>query len=112
MTPMWDAMLGEGEMRTKIIRSVEHGIPLGKFGEPIDVAYAAFYLASDESQYVTGIELNVDGGILAGSEARVENRDSLPANDKILERHAERREASPEVQKKNDFGQMDRINFR
>lgn len=70
MTPMWDAMLGEGEMRQKIIQDVEAGIPLGHFGEPADVAYAALYLASDESKYVTGIELNVDGGILAGSEAK------------------------------------------
>ncbi len=70
MTPMWDAMLGEGEMRQKIIKSVESGIPLGHFGEPIDVAYGALYLASDESKYVTGIELTIDGGILAGSEAK------------------------------------------
>lgn len=70
MTPMWDAMLGEGEMREKIIKDVEAGIPLGHFGSPEDVAYAALYLASDESKYVTGIELNVDGGILAGSEAK------------------------------------------
>lgn len=38
-------------------------------GEAIDVAYAILYFASDESQYVTGIELNIDGGILAGSSA-------------------------------------------
>ncbi len=69
MTPMWDAMLGEGEQREKNIKSVESGIPMGHFGESLDVAYAALYLASDESKYVTGIELNVDGGILAGSKA-------------------------------------------
>src|SRR5690606_22378860 len=72
MTPMWDAMLGEGEQREKIIKSVEFGIPLGHFGDPIDVAYGALYLASDESKYVTGIELTIDGGILAGSEASPE----------------------------------------
>lgn len=72
MTPMWDAMLGEGELREKIIRDVEAGIPLGHFGEPMDVAYAILYLACDESKYVTGIELTVDGGILAGSEAKPE----------------------------------------
>lgn len=70
MTPMWDAMLGEGEERQKIIEDVEFGIPMGHFGEPMDVAYAILYLASDESKYVTGIELTIDGGILAGSEAK------------------------------------------
>jgi 3(or 17)beta-hydroxysteroid dehydrogenase len=70
MTPMWDAMLGEGKQRVKSIKKVENGIPIGHFGEPIDVAYGALYLASDESKYITGIELTIDGGILAGSEAR------------------------------------------
>jgi 3(or 17)beta-hydroxysteroid dehydrogenase len=70
MTPMWDAMLGEGEQRKQIIEDVESGIPLGHFGEPIDVANGILYLASDMSKYVTGIELTIDGGILAGSEAK------------------------------------------
>lgn len=70
MTPMWDTLLGEGEQRQEIIKDVEYGIPMGHFGEPIDVAYGILYLASDESKYVTGIELTIDGGILAGSEAK------------------------------------------
>ena len=69
LTPMWDAMLGEGEVREQAIKNIAKDIPLNKMGEAIDVAYAALYLASDESKYVTGIELNVDGGILAGSSA-------------------------------------------
>lgn len=72
MTPMWDTMLGEGQEREKMIKQVEAGIPLGKFGEAIDVAFGVLYLASDESKYVTGIELTIDGGILAGSQARPE----------------------------------------
>lgn len=68
-TPMWDAMLGEGEQRTAAIRDTAAGVPLGVMGEADDVAYAALYLASDEAKYVTGIELTVDGGILAGSSA-------------------------------------------
>lgn len=70
MTPMWDAMLGEGLEREKMIKQVEAGIPLRKLGEAIDVAYGVLYLASDESKYVTGIELTIDGGILAGSQAK------------------------------------------
>ncbi|WP_297437828.1 SDR family NAD(P)-dependent oxidoreductase [Thermococcus sp.] len=39
--------------------------PVGWVGEPIDVAYAVLYLASDESRFVTGTELVVDGGYTA-----------------------------------------------
>ncbi|MBP7172803.1 MAG: SDR family oxidoreductase [Cloacibacterium sp.] len=70
MTPMWDQMLGEGTQREQMIKQIESSIPLGKFGEPIDVAFGALYLAGEESRYITGIELTIDGGILAGSEAR------------------------------------------
>jgi glucose dehydrogenase len=45
-------------------------IPMGHFGGPVDVAFGALYLASAESKYVTGIELTINGGILAGSQAR------------------------------------------
>lgn len=68
-TPIWDAMLGEGEQRESTVKEITAGVPLGVMGEPKDVAYAALYLASNESKYVTGIELNIDGGILAGSMA-------------------------------------------
>ena len=37
-------------------------VPVGHMGEPQDIAYAALYLASDESSYVVGTELVVDGG--------------------------------------------------
>ncbi|MGH7826984.1 MAG: SDR family NAD(P)-dependent oxidoreductase [Candidatus Binatia bacterium] len=38
-------------------------VPLGRIGEPDDVAYAALYLASDEASFVTGAVLPVDGGM-------------------------------------------------
>lgn len=67
LTPLWDAMLGDD--KESGIKGIAAGIPIGHMGEPMDVAYAALFLASDESKYITGIELNVDGGILAGSSA-------------------------------------------
>ena len=41
------------------------GIPLVRLGVPEDVAYGALYLASDESAWVTGIEMVIDGGLTA-----------------------------------------------
>ena len=39
--------------------------PMGRYGKPEEVAYGALYLASDESSYVTGAELIIDGGYTA-----------------------------------------------
>jgi NAD(P)-dependent dehydrogenase (short-subunit alcohol dehydrogenase family) len=48
-----------GEQRKKGIIAA---VPLGRFGSPEDIAKAALFLASDDSSYITGIELFVDGG--------------------------------------------------
>lgn len=40
----------------------EAHIPMGKFGDPEDIAYTALFLASDESKFVTGAEIVADGG--------------------------------------------------
>jgi NAD(P)-dependent dehydrogenase (short-subunit alcohol dehydrogenase family) len=40
--------------------------PLGRVGEPEDIAAAAAYLASSDAAWVTGVLLPVDGGLLAG----------------------------------------------
>ena len=64
-----------GPLRTKLLmdfldteekkqRRLVH-IPMGRFGEAKEIAQAALYLASDESSYVTGTELLVDGGLTA-----------------------------------------------
>ncbi|MGJ3233019.1 MAG: SDR family NAD(P)-dependent oxidoreductase [Oceanicaulis sp.] len=69
MTPMWDAMLGEGEPREAMIADIEAGVPMGRFGTPEEVAEAALFLASERSSYMTGTGLHLDGGILAGASA-------------------------------------------
>lgn len=69
LTPMWEPMLGEGAQREAMIKAIADECPLKRFGQPEDVAYAALYLASDVSSFVTGIEMNIDGGVLAGAVA-------------------------------------------
>jgi len=70
LTPMWEPMLGEeGEEREARVRAFTKDTPLRRFGTAEEVAHAILYLSSQESAYTTGAELNLDGGILAGSAA-------------------------------------------
>lgn len=61
MPPMRDRQLSSHAARDKIIARV----PLRRVGVPRDVSNAVLFLASDESAYITGAELSVDGGFLA-----------------------------------------------
>ncbi|MBH76617.1 MAG: cyclopentanol dehydrogenase [Dehalococcoidia bacterium] len=62
-----------GSINTPMLREGTHGkhldianrIPIGRLGQPIDIAYGALYLAGDEASFVTGIELVIDGGTQA-----------------------------------------------
>jgi NAD(P)-dependent dehydrogenase (short-subunit alcohol dehydrogenase family) len=66
---MWDAMLGSGADREQRMKEFVKDTPLQRFGLPEEVAALAVLLASDEVTYMTGTELNLDGGILAGTAA-------------------------------------------
>jgi NAD(P)-dependent dehydrogenase (short-subunit alcohol dehydrogenase family) len=61
MTPMLAKFLSDEERRQ---RRLVH-IPMGRFGEPIEIANGALFLASDESSWMTGQSLLIDGGITA-----------------------------------------------
>lgn len=64
-TRMWEEWLAEVEDINDVRKQVLALQPLGRIGSPIDVAYAALFLASDESAYITGTTLFVDGGVSA-----------------------------------------------
>ena len=53
------ASTGAGEQRMKMLSSI---VPLGRLGTPDEIAKAVVFLASDDSSYITGTELFVDGG--------------------------------------------------
>lgn len=48
----------------ELVDSISAGIPLGRVGEPVDIANAYLYLASDSASYVTGVILRVDGAAM------------------------------------------------
>jgi 3(or 17)beta-hydroxysteroid dehydrogenase len=72
LTPMWDPMLGDGPDRNQRMAAIVRETPLRRFGRPDEVAAVAVLLAADESAYITGAEISIDGGILAGSIASPE----------------------------------------
>lgn len=55
------AALPEDEAEEFMTR-ISSGIPMGGLGEPLDIANGCLFLASDESKYMTGSELVIDGG--------------------------------------------------
>ncbi len=67
LTPMWEPLLGEGPGREARMAQFVADTPLRRFGTPAEVAAIAVMLASDEASYMTGAELHIDGGILAGA---------------------------------------------
>lgn len=69
LTPIWEPMLGTGPDREAKMQALVADTPLKRFGMPDEVAAIALMLASDEATYVTGTEINIDGGLLAGSAA-------------------------------------------
>jgi NAD(P)-dependent dehydrogenase (short-subunit alcohol dehydrogenase family) len=68
-TPMLAQFFGRGadaaQMEAEIPAFLETAVPMGRAAQPEEIAHAALWLASDESSYVTGVALPVDGGYTA-----------------------------------------------
>lgn len=69
LTPMWEPLLGMGPDRASRMAELVADTPLRRFGRAEEVAAICVLLASDEAAYMTGAELTVDGGLLAGTAA-------------------------------------------
>ena len=63
-TPIWEPHL---QVDPHIFERLVKWYPLGRIGEPEDIAKAALFLASDDAAWITGETLTVDGGLMAGS---------------------------------------------
>ena len=69
-------VVSPGTVRTRVwddqqdaLERLQRGYPLGRIGEPEDIAAAIAFLASDDAAWVTGVTLPVDGGMMTGPRA-------------------------------------------
>ncbi len=63
-TPIWGARV---QKDPEVFEKIARWYPLGRVGEPEDIANAAVFLCSDDAAWITGVTLPVDGGLTAGS---------------------------------------------
>lgn len=67
-TPIWNAFAEPGDNQAPDLDAMAvDSVPMGVVGVPADIANAIVFLASDESRYMTGAEVVVDGGLTAGT---------------------------------------------
>lgn len=77
-TPIWQERV---ERDPRVFERLVKWYPLGRVGEPEDVAKAAMFLASDDANWISGTVLRVDGGLLAGNEVMTRELLAMAGDD-------------------------------
>lgn len=62
-TPIFGNLLQNEKQREQFKKNILNTVPMRRMGSPDEVAKVVLFLASDDSSYITGIELFVDGGL-------------------------------------------------
>ena len=65
-TPGLDSLTASEEQRRQFKAEIAGRVPLGRLGDPDEIAKAAVFLASDDASFINGVELFVDGGLAQG----------------------------------------------
>jgi NAD(P)-dependent dehydrogenase (short-subunit alcohol dehydrogenase family) len=68
-TPVYNTFLSEDEVK-EVLPTFNNFHPLGRNGQPQDVTSAIVFLASSQADWITGVVLPVDGGVMAGQHAK------------------------------------------
>jgi NAD(P)-dependent dehydrogenase (short-subunit alcohol dehydrogenase family) len=61
-TPLFDKLGVPADQREQVMHDIRRSIPAGRFGNPVEIAKAVVYLASDESGFAIGHDFVIDGG--------------------------------------------------
>ena len=64
-TPVYNTFMDDGQV-AETLQSFNDFHPIGRNGQPIDVAEAILFLASEKASWITGSVMSVDGGVMAG----------------------------------------------
>jgi NAD(P)-dependent dehydrogenase (short-subunit alcohol dehydrogenase family) len=80
-TPIWQERV---DRDPSVFERLVKWYPLGRVGEPDDIANAAMFLASDDASWITGTVLTVDGGLMAGNYRMTRELLAQAAGEEVL----------------------------